>query len=243
VTVSAPERGRSYLELPSEQLTASTPAQFSQLLNRVMTAADLRASEVAIKAKIPRSQAYSMVSGNRTALPSKPEQVRAFVKACGLNPVQATTVIDLWAKLDQQARELAVEVARPPDHGAGVPAPSFTIDEDDPPGPAAAVLQIKPFRFRLGSRPSRPSRPSSAVFYRPEAFVDLIILILDDDARTRRALALLIPLVLAFVVIVAIFTAWAVLQPDHASWIGGIFASGFLFPISTMIRRATRIRR
>jgi Resolvase, N terminal domain len=67
-----------------------------------------------------------MVSTNRTTLSSKPGQVREFVEACGPAPVQAVLVMDLWAKLDQQAWEHparaapawpAVPAARPPGRG------------------------------------------------------------------------------------------------------------------------------
>jgi hypothetical protein len=123
------ERARAYLELPSEQLAASTPGEFSRLLGQIMTAKGLTASQVAIRAKIPRSQAYNIVSASRTTLPSKPEQVRAFVEACDLAPVQVAVVMDLWTKLDQQNQLRGQGDRGPPPttgHGRGSLTPTRT---------------------------------------------------------------------------------------------------------------------
>jgi hypothetical protein len=230
--MSAQERVRVYLDLRSELLTASTPAEFSQLLGRILTASGLTASQVAIKATIPRSQAYNMVSTSRTVLPSKSGQVRAFVEACGLAPVQVALVMDLWTKLDQQAREQAIEVARPLPGGGRPGIPSLNVVDDD----ELHTSNLGRFRFRS-------PRSQSVVSYRPKVFIDLMFLVLEDDARTRRALLLLAPLALAVVAIVAIFTTWAVLEPDHATMIGGILVGGFLLPITTLVKSATRTRR
>jgi ABC-type transport system involved in cytochrome bd biosynthesis fused ATPase/permease subunit len=59
--------------------------------------------------------------------------------------------------------------------------------------------------------------------------MDLMSLVLDIDALTRRALRLLIPLLLGFVAVVAIFTTWA-LQPSHVTTIAAIFAACFPAP-------------
>ena len=239
--MSTPERGLAYLELPSEQINASTPAEFAQLLNRIMTAADMKASEVTIKVgkeKLPRSQAYSMVSADRTTLPSKPEQVRDFVKACRLAPVQVGLVMDLWTKLDQQARERATEAQRRLGENPTIPTPigaAFNVAGDEP--VTGSVLRGKSWPWSRS-----PSTPS-AISYRPRAFVDLMFLVLEDDGRTRRALLLLVPLVLGFVAIVCIFVTWAILRPSNINMIGMIFAGGFLLPITTIMRSIARTHR
>lgn len=230
--MSAPDRGRAYLELDSEMLTASTPVEFRQLLDRIRTNAGLTPSQIAIKTTIPRSQAYNMVTASRTTLPSKPGQVREFVEACGLAPVQAALVMDLWTKLDQQAREQAAETApSPADKNAASDStryPTVMHFFDNVSAPRATFGQPKPQRRAT---------------YRPGGFIDLLFLVIEDDARTRRALRLLLPLALAIVAIVASFTTWAILQPSHASMIGGILASGFLLPLMALTKRVTRVRR
>jgi hypothetical protein len=239
--MGAPDRGLAYLELPSEQLTASTPSEFAQLLNRVLTAAGMKASAVAIKVgkgKIPRSQAYSMVSATRTTLPSKPEQVRDFLGACRLAPLQVAMVMQVWATLDRQARETQQALERPAE------APPRTFDEEAPRAPRPSEHEVVIDKnVRRFLHPTRPLRADPVISYRPNAFVDLMSLVLESDARTRRALRLLIPLMLGFITVIAIFTAWAVLQPSHFNLIAGIFAVGFLVPITTLMRGVVRTRR
>ena len=106
--MNAPERSRSYLQIDSDSIRATTPVEFRQLLDHIRISAGLTPSQIAIKTTIPRSQAYNMVAANRATLPSKREQVRQFVEACGLSPVQVGLVMTLWSKLDQQAREQQV---------------------------------------------------------------------------------------------------------------------------------------
>jgi hypothetical protein len=224
-----PERVRAYLELPSEQLTASTPGQFCQgVLGGIMAAKGLTASQVAIKAKIPRSQAYNMVSAGRGKLPSKRDQVRAFVEACDLAPVQVALVLDLWDKLMRQAREQADEASRP---ATARDSGSMTIVDHNTLAPAN-VGGI----FRFGGR-----RPEPAV-YRAKLFVDLMFLVLEDDARTRRALRLLIPLMGAFVAVVAMLTTWAIMQPGHAPMIAAVLGAIVTFPAAAL-KSATRVSR
>jgi hypothetical protein len=235
--VNAPGRGRAYLELPDEQLTASTPAEFAQILNRIMTAAGLRASEVAIKAKIPRSQAYNMVAASRTTLPGKREQVSAFLAACGLAPVQTGLVMDLWTKLDQQAREQAANPELSPD-GKDVisDAANSTVSQ-------TFYSDVAAHGATFGT-PSRRRATRGTASYRPGGLIDLLFLVIEDDDRTRRALLLLLPLAIAAVVIVASLTTWAILQPGRAPMIGAILAGGFALPLATIMKYATRtIRR
>ena len=112
-SMNAPERSRSYLLIDSDSIRAATPVEFRQLLDHIRISAGLTPSQIAIKTTIPRSQAYNMVAANRATLPSKPEQVRQFVEACGLSPVQVGLVMTLWSKLDQQAREQHLSRPRP----------------------------------------------------------------------------------------------------------------------------------
>lgn len=92
-------RKRVYVELDDAELLANTPAEFAQLLRRIQARAGLTCGQIAAKTLIPRSQAYSMASKNRTTLPTKGDQVFKFVSACGLVPYQVERVLRLWSKL------------------------------------------------------------------------------------------------------------------------------------------------
>jgi hypothetical protein len=214
--VSMAERRSIYLEIDSDRIRADTPAEFRQLLDYIRVRAGLTSSQIAIKTAIPRSQAYNMVAATRTSLPSKPDQVREFVSACGLAPVQVGLVMDLWGKLDQQAREQAAVRASSLVHG-------LTASEE-----VASSRRL----FEDGSRPRRKRIAQDT--RRPATASDLLFLILDDPHRTRRALQLLIPIALAFVAIVTAFVVWAILQPNRTSMIVPILGAVILLPLMSL---------
>ena len=228
MTMSAPDRGRAYIELSDELLTASTPAEFRQLLSRIMTEAGLTASQIAVKTGIPRSQAYSMVSSSRISLPSKREQVQRFVEACGLAPVQAGLVMSVWDRLiAQQVREQENGTVRSPN------------DEDSTSDSTHSGTSDS-----AGTSDEASHRRSAS--YRPREFIDLLFLVLEDDARTRRALQLLIPVALAIAVVVASLAAWAILQPNRAPLIGGLLGVAFAIPAAAAAafrRERARLRK
>jgi len=233
--MSAPDRVRAYLELPSELIAASTPVEFRQLLDHIMTSAGLTASQIAIKTTIPRSQAYNMVATSRTTLPSKPGQVREFVEACGLAPVQVALVMDLWTKLDQQVRQQEPEAAV---SSAGTEATSDIARTDTFVNIFSSPVSASAATFGV----SQERHAYRGATYRPRAFIDLLFLVIEDEARTRRALRLLLPLTLATVAIVASFAIWAILQPSRAPMIGAILFGGFLAPLAAVMKSATRPR-
>ncbi|MGI5504134.1 helix-turn-helix domain-containing protein [Lentzea sp. CA-135723] len=80
-----------------DELHASTVPEFLGLLKKIRGRSGLSLPKIAGLAGLPRSQAYSMLS--RGNLPTKPEQVRAFVTTCGLPEPQVVRVMELWAKL------------------------------------------------------------------------------------------------------------------------------------------------
>ena len=167
-----------------------------------------------------------MVSTTRVSLPSKREQVQKFVEACGLNPVQAGLVMSVWDKLiAQQVREQETPVssaegrAGASDSGRSGTSASDEVPSDEP----------------------RPRRRSTS--YRPAQFVDLLFLVLEDGDRTRRALWLMTPLLIAFVAIVAIFVWWAVAQPSRAPIIMALLGSTVLAPVSAILRETARARK
>jgi hypothetical protein len=228
--MNAPERARSYLQVDGDSIRATTAVEFRQLLDRFRALAGLTPSQIAIKTTIPRSQAYNMVAANRTTLPSKPGQVREFVEACGLGPVEVALVMDLWIRLDQQARDRAATRAVPPalaDRASGSFRHGTFVNSFYNPD-----IVVDPDR-QFSTRPRRRSRGGS----------DLLFMILESDQRTRRALLLLLPVTMAIVAIVASFVTWAILQPEHASMIAATLAAGFLLPITSMMRQSLKSRR
>ncbi|WP_157360520.1 hypothetical protein [Amycolatopsis thermoflava] len=100
-----PARGRprGHRLLPDE-LQASNASEFAALLRRIMKLAGLSAGQVAIRSDnlIPRSQAYKLVEVGRGVLPTKSEQVAAFLSACRLDPAQAREVMVLWVRLHER---------------------------------------------------------------------------------------------------------------------------------------------
>lgn len=228
--MTTPERSRAYLQLDSDRLSATTPVEFRQLLDHIRMRAGLTPSQIAVKTAIPRSQAYNMVAANRTTLPSKPRQVREFVEACGLAPVQVGLVMSLWSKLDQQTRERAAEHALSLIDGG-------TASDTNRHEQIMKILDSAPIATNNRGPMIRGDRPT---YRRNRAGSDLLYLVLDSQERTRRALLLLIPVAIAFVAIVASFVVWAILQPDHAPWIAGILAGAVLLPIMSCLRRPQR---
>lgn len=76
------------------ELHASTAAEFAALLRKIQVRSGLSVPEVARRAGLPRSQAYSMLT--RGTLPTKPAQVRLFVTTCGLPEPLVAVVMGLW---------------------------------------------------------------------------------------------------------------------------------------------------
>lgn len=63
---------------------------------------------------MPRSTAYSLPNTKRPGLPSNPNQVIDFVRACGLTNTQIELVMDLWQKLQQEAENTAPGTVQSP---------------------------------------------------------------------------------------------------------------------------------
>jgi len=84
------------------ELRAATEAEFIELLRTVRVRSGLTLPEISRRAGqvLPRSQVYSLLK--RGKLPTKPEQVRAFVTICGLPEPQVARVMELWATLREQ---------------------------------------------------------------------------------------------------------------------------------------------
>lgn len=79
------------------ELQATTPAEFTALLKTIQVRSKYNPTQIAQMAGLPRSQSYRLVT--RQTLPSKPEQVEAFVTVCGLSAEQVQRVMRLWSEL------------------------------------------------------------------------------------------------------------------------------------------------
>lgn len=226
-----PQAHRSYLEIPDEVLRAETPVEFRELLNRIRELAGLTNGQIAAKTKIPRSQAYSLTDTNRTTLPRKPEQVREFVGACKLSPIQVGLVMSIWEQIDNHVRDKAA--IRTSDSVAHQNADS-------------EILYLPPTSAGVESGQLRAPRMFLKAKRRERTFSDLCFLVLEDDERTQRAIRLLRPIVVAMtiavvILIVALIT-WAILEP-RSSFVAGIAIGLIMFMPSAMIRGFRRYRR
>ncbi|RJQ68858.1 hypothetical protein D5S17_31545 [Pseudonocardiaceae bacterium YIM PH 21723] len=81
------------------ELAANTPREFVQLLKRIRSRAQGGPTGIHERSGIGRSQIYSMTDEKRSGLPTRGEQVRSFLEACGLPPVQVEHVLKLWVRL------------------------------------------------------------------------------------------------------------------------------------------------
>lgn len=97
-----PDPALPLIATSTAELRAATEAEFIDLLRLVQVRSGLTLPEISRRAGqvLPRSQVYSLLK--RRKLPTKPEQVRAFVTICGLPEPQVARVMELWATLREQ---------------------------------------------------------------------------------------------------------------------------------------------
>lgn len=97
-----PDPALPLIATSTAELRAATDAEFIDLLRLVQVRSGLTLPEISRRAGqvLPRSQVYSLLK--RRKLPTKPEQVRAFVTICGLPEPQVARVMELWATLREQ---------------------------------------------------------------------------------------------------------------------------------------------
>jgi hypothetical protein len=102
-----PDPALPLIATSTAELRAATEAEFIDLLRLVQVRSGLTLPEISRRAGqvLPRSQVYSLLK--RRKLPTKPEQVRAFVTICGLPGPQVSRVMELWATLREQT-EVAI---------------------------------------------------------------------------------------------------------------------------------------
>lgn len=220
---------------------AKDATEFRELLGRILESSPLSCGQIAIKTGMPRSTAYSLPNTNRPGLPSNPEQVIAFVRACGLTPTQAQLVMDLWTKLQHEAENTrAVDDDKENSRAASAPKRAdehrFLLltppcNGDQWPESLAEMFgrdgNVNSWNLRTTFPGSWPRRTSGA---------DLLQYVLGDAERTRRAVLLLIPVTLLLLAVVAALVVLAVIKPMVAP----IVVAGLLTPFLLTARKSFR---
>ncbi|MET8797350.1 hypothetical protein ABZV91_13050 [Nocardia sp. NPDC004568] len=112
---------------------AST-AEFLALLRQMAQQSPRSKGQIAAFSEIPRSTAYSFMSPTNTALPSNPDQVRKYAKACGLDEPQVEQLMRWWKRLDTiRSRSVDAETLHPT-------SPVAEEDTMNRPGPSLADI-------------------------------------------------------------------------------------------------------
>jgi transcriptional regulator with XRE-family HTH domain len=98
-------RHRNRVLLSEDELRLRTPADLARVFQLALDRAGLTAGQLAIKAKISRSQVYNLKKKESTAVPRNPEQITAYLAACGVPPQQVGIVLKQWQRLDVLRRQ------------------------------------------------------------------------------------------------------------------------------------------
>ena len=96
---SRPVAYRAAVAISDTELAATTEAEFVELLRLIRRRSGCSPAEIGRRAGIPRSQAYALVDKRRDTAPTNPDQLRAFLHACGLPEPQTAQVLRLWTTL------------------------------------------------------------------------------------------------------------------------------------------------
>jgi transcriptional regulator with XRE-family HTH domain len=128
---------RSMVLLSEDELRLRTPADLARVFQLALDRVGLTAGQLAIKAKISRSQVYNLKKKGSTAVPRSPEQITAYLTACGVPPQQVAILLRQWQRLDVLRRQGKTPELSP-----------------EPPGRAVVVRHE--VRQRVASGPPRP---------------------------------------------------------------------------------------
>ncbi|MFD1149303.1 hypothetical protein [Saccharothrix hoggarensis] len=223
-----------YLTVQRSLLRAESSTEFRSMLNRIRREAGFSCGQIAVKAGIPRSQAYALVDAKRTALPNKPDQVVAFLRACNLSPMHTDIVMDRLRELKQ--RQSAAGPSAPSRSKAGDPTGEARVAALEPPAepPPARVDDERDIVVNMGKL--TPMRRTNNT-----ALVHLVHYVLASDERTRRANRLLLSLGFVLFLVLAALGGVLVLVPgSFRAWVvggvGGSIALGTLILMRTVLR-------
>ncbi|WP_184694480.1 hypothetical protein [Saccharothrix tamanrassetensis] len=204
------------------------------MLDRIRREAGLSCGQIAVKAGIPRSQAYALVDAKRSALPNKPDQVIAFLRACNLSPMHADIVMDRLSDLKRRhvpggvaaqensedvdfTREVRASTAEP----LGDTAPRTNHDRQDIVVNMGKLTHVR----RTNNTP----------------LVYLVHYVLASDERTRRANRLLLTLGLVLSLVLVALGGVLILVPDAIrAWVVGGFAGSVAVGTLIFIRAVVR---
>lgn len=224
-----------YLTLQRSVLRADTAAEFRSMLDRIRREAGLSCGQIAVKTGIPRSQAYALVDVKRAALPSKPDQVVAFLQACNLSPMHTDIVMDLLRELRQPqgaTEPAASELAD--DYLAGEAAVTPQASTLDDPVTAAGLPKDQDIVMSMG-RLTPIRKPNNT------ALVHLVHYVLASDERTRRANKLLLSLGFTLFSVLAALGGVLVWVPDAIrAWVVGGVGGSIALSVLIMIRAILR---
>ncbi|MEO6086694.1 MAG: hypothetical protein ABIQ18_26630 [Umezawaea sp.] len=100
VSISSRVQQPPVVPVEDDELCAADAGEFIALLRLVQVRSGLSPAQVAVRSGIPRSTAYRFVDNRKnTALPTKVEQVKAFLVGCRLPEHQVRRVVLLWTDL------------------------------------------------------------------------------------------------------------------------------------------------
>ncbi|WP_143267073.1 hypothetical protein [Amycolatopsis thailandensis] len=235
------------MTIPGQQQNvyeAADATEFRALLGRVLGQSPLSCGQIAIKTGMPRSTAYSLPDTKRPGLPSNPDQVEAFVKACGLTPTQIDLVMDLWHKLHQEAENIRSNGEKAADDTA---PPSMTKRAEAAsglPSKYERILTDSDTKFFIGDASLLRTTEGCAKFphrtllfsHRNTSWTELLHYVLGDERRTRRAVTLLIPITLLLLSIVCALVFLAVKMPTTTP----LVVAGLLSPLLLALRKNGR---
>jgi predicted DNA-binding protein YlxM (UPF0122 family) len=100
------------IDTPDEDIRASTPEEFADLLRLLRVRSGNGSSEIAKRSNIARSQVYELIKQGRTSLPTRANQIVAFAQACGLPHDKIDILTALWAELAQPQAHDETEAAQ-----------------------------------------------------------------------------------------------------------------------------------
>lgn len=115
-----PDESPPAASVQDDELRAASARDFIAVLRLVQVRSGLTPAQIAIRSGIPRSTAYRFVDHRKnTALPTKVEQVQAFLVGCRLPEHQVRKVVLLWTDVREaesaHRSSAAATGHRPPD--------------------------------------------------------------------------------------------------------------------------------
>ncbi|OXM54652.1 hypothetical protein CFP71_19270 [Amycolatopsis thailandensis] len=238
---------------PGEQqlvFEAGDATEFRALMGRILDTSPLSCGQISIKTGMPRSTAYSLPDTKRPGLPSNPDQVEAFVKACGLTPIQIDLVKDLWHKLHREAENTRAGSDKPVSAEPAPPAGGlYAAGADFLDGGGYSNTYGYGYGYEQGYGPyldeeASPLRylsragtiPKPPYARRNTSWTELLHYVLGDERRTRHAVMLLIPVTLLLLGIVCALVFLAVKMPTATP----LVVAGLLSPLLIALRRSGR---